>query len=470
MSLIELREREVNAVFTTGIYCRAGCSGRPKRSNTAPYPTAMAAQAAGFRPCLSCRPDRRPEVLIDGATPEVVRQALMLITDGFMDGNTTDVMGRRLGISARHLNRLFEDHIGATPTLVAQSRRAHFARRLLDETNLSVTDISDASGFRSVRQMNRVMLSVFHFTPTELRKKRRKTDRLVVDGGLRLRVPCPGEFDFAAVLEYLEPRVAPGVESVTDGAYRRVTDNCGCPGVIEVSTGQDETGLELVAHLSSFRGLQGDVARCRSLFGMDVDISAARSDLAKDPLLGPLVSSRPGLTILGSWDRFETAIRMILGQQVTVKGASTLAGRITSELGVPVPGFDQIGLGYLFPSAERLAAADLSEVGIPRTRSLAIRSFAGAVADGSLDLYDHSELPDLIARLRTLPGIGPWTANMLAMRVFGYMDAFPSSDLGLRNAFANLSSNGAPSEKGLEETALSWSPWRALAFNYLLRP
>ena len=471
MIIPELAEREVNAVFTTGIYCRSGCSGRPKPANRAAYPSAVAAQAAGFRPCLVCRPDRRDDVLIDSATPEVVRQALLLIADGFMDNNTAAALGRRIGISPRHLNRLFEDHIGATPALIAQSRRAHFARRLLDETNLTISDISSASGFRSIRQMNRVVRQVFRFTPSELRRKRRKTDRLVVDGGLRLRIPTPSGFDFAAVLEYLAPRAIPGVESVVDGVYRRVTNTCGFPGVIEVSAGSGPggPGLELIAHLPSFTGLLGDVARCRSLFGLDVDISQAREDLAGDPVLAPLVSSRPGLTLPGSWDRFETSIRIILGQQVTVRGASTLAGRIARELGIPVPGLKEIGLGFLFPSAHRLAEADIDEMGLPRARALAIHSFAVAVADGSLDLYDHSELPGLLVRLQQFPGIGPWTANMLAMRVFGHMDAFPSSDLGLRNAVANLAPPGSTAGETVEKTAQHWRPWRALAFNYLLR-
>ena len=469
MILPEMGEREVNAVFTTGIYCRAGCTGRSKPSNRAAYPSAVAAQAAGFRPCLLCRPDRRADVLIDGATPEVVRQALMLISDGFMDQNTAAALGGRIGISPRHLNRLFEDHIGATPALIAQSRRAHFARRLLDETDLTITDISSASGFRSIRQMNRVMRQVFRFTPSELRRKRRKADRLVVDGGLRLRIPTPSGFEFGAVLEYLAPRAIPGVESVVDGVYRRVTNTCGYPGVIEVSAGPDSSGLELVAHLPSFNGLLGDVARCRSLFGMEVDISGARDDLADDPLLAPLISSRPGLTVPGAWDRFETAIRIILGQQVTVRGASTLAGRITRELGIPVSGLGEIGLGFLFPSAHRLAEADLKEMGISRSRSLALRSFARVVDDGSLDLYDHSELPALLSRLQQLPGIGPWTANMLAMRVFGHMDAFPSTDLGLRNAVAKLLPPGAPTGEIVEKTAQNWRPWRSLAFTYLLR-
>ncbi|MDP6821753.1 MAG: AlkA N-terminal domain-containing protein [Dehalococcoidia bacterium] len=469
MASVQIDERQVTGVSTTGIYCRAGCGGRPKPSNTALYQSALAAQAAGFRPCLRCRPDRRADPLIDGSTHEVVRQALMLIGDGFMDRNTTAVLGKRLGISSRHLNRLFEDHIGTTPAVLAQSQRAHFARRLLDETDLSITNISSASGFRSVRQMNRVMNQIFRFTPRELRSKRRKADRLVVDGGLKLRVPCPPGFDFAAVLEFLAPRAIPGVETAVDGVYRRVTNTCGYPGVIEVSAGADGSNLEIVAHLPSFDGLLGDVARCKSLFGMDVDFSQARQELSGDPLLAPLISSRPGLTIPGSWDRFETAIRIILGQQVTVRGASTIAGRMASELGVPVPGLGEIGLGFLFPSASRLAESDLTEIGIPRARALAIRSFAEAVSDGSLDLYDHSELPALLSLLQGYPGVGPWTANMLAMRVFGHMDAFPLGDMGLRKAFAGLSSTGSAAGELIEETAQNWRPWRSLAFNYLLR-
>ena len=202
---------------------------------------------------------------------------------------------------------------------------------------------------------------------------------------------------------------------------------------------------------------------------MDIDISQAREHLAKDPLLGPLISSQPGLTVPGAWDRFETAIRIILGQQVTVKGASTLAGRITSKLGVPVPGLDEIGLGFLFPSAQRMAEADLTYMGVPRARAHALQSFARAVVDGSLDLYDARELPELISHLRQLPGIGPWTANMLAMRVFGHMDAFPLGDMGLRKAAAELVGVESLSDKSLKEMSRNWMPWRSLAFNYLLR-
>ena len=188
-----------------------------------------------------------------------------------------------------------------------------------------------------------------------------------------------------------------------------------------------------------------------------------------NPVLAPLIALRPGLTLPGAWDRFETGVRIILGQQVTVRGASTLAGRITRELGTPVPGLGQVGLGFLFPSADRLRDADLTSMGIPQARSLAIRSFSGAVADQSLDLYDHSVLPELLKRLQQIPGIGPWTANMIAMRVFGHMDAFPSGDLGLKSAILKLSSRGSSTDETIEKMSQRWSPWRSLAFTYLLR-
>ena len=448
MILPDMADREVNAVFTTGIYCRSGCSGRPLPANCAPFPSAVAAQAAGFRPCLLCRPDRRAEVLIDGSTPEVVRQALMLISDGFMDQNTAVMLGRRLGISTRHLNRLFEDYLGATPTLIAQSRRAHFARRLLDETDLTITDVSSASGFRSVRQMNRVMMGVFRFSPSELRKKRREARRLVADGGLRLRIPTPVGFDLEPVLRYLGPRSIPGVESVVDGVYRRVTNTCGYPGVVEVTTRRDGDGLEMVAHLPSYVGLLDDVARCRSLFGLHVDYTEARTQLEDDNALMPLVSARPGLTIPGSWDRFETAVLAVLEQYGTVSSASKNAGKIASNFGIPVPGLAQMELGFLFPSAEPLAQADLGELGLSTAGTDAVRSVSEAVADGSLDLYDHSELPTLLARLQEVPGSGRSAAATMAMRVFGHLDAFPGSETA--------------------EAGDHWRPWRSLAFSYLL--
>ncbi len=463
MILPDMKDPSVNAVLTTGIYCRANCGGRPLASNRVEYSSQWAAEAAGFRPCLRCRPDRRVNTIIDADTPEIIQQALSLISHGDMDGGNTTGLASKIGVSGRHLSRLFDRHIGASPSQVAQSRRAHFARRLLDETDLTMGDIAFASGFQSVRQMNRVMSKTFSFTPLALRKKRRLRDRLVVDGGLRIRLACPPAYDFRFMLNYLEPRLIPGVEAISNGVYRRVTSNCGYPGVIEVKSGDSDDHLELVAHLPTYAGLLNDVSRIQSLFGLSVDTSTGYEALIGDELFGPLVRSTARLTHVGAWDRFETSIRIIIGQQISVAAASRLSGRIAREFGEPVPGLSEFGLSHLFPSPSELATADLKHIGMPESRICTITEFSRAVADGKIDLYSHDELPVLLSRLEQSPGVGPWTSNLIALRVHGQMDAFPAGDIGLQRAAGKLAGRDRVSGKELEAIAEQWRPWRGLA-------
>ena len=458
-----LKGHEVNGVVTTGIYCRAGCAGRPKPVNTVRYSSNVAAEAAGFRPCLLCRPDRRTPAPIAADTPEEVTAAMLSIASGYLDSNPEAALAARVGLSARHLRRYFLKHVGATPDAVARSRRAHFARRLLDESDLPVNEIAYASGFRSVRQMNRVVMDVFRFPPSRLRARRREKDRLIADGGLKLRVPYEPPFEFNAMLSYLSERAIPGVESVRDGVYRRTISLCGHPGVVEVSDAGDGRHLELVAHLPSYSGIVDEVARCRRLFGLDIDISGGREALTADALIGTLVRAHPGLTVPGSWDRFETAVRIVVGQQVSVSAASTLAGRVAGKFGTPVPGLSEFGLGRLFPPAERLAGADLSALGLPGRRASLVNALARAVAEGQIDLYAYGRIDELVDQLHVLPGIGDWTASMIAMRVHGHVDAFPAGDLGLRRAFLGLSGSSAD----LAGHAERWRPWRALAAVHL---
>jgi AraC family transcriptional regulator of adaptative response / DNA-3-methyladenine glycosylase II len=466
MILPELGNRAVNAVFTTGIYCRAGCAGRPLPSNRAEYSSAFAAEAAGFRACLRCRPDRRVNALVDGSTPEIVQQALALISEGQMDADNTLSLAAKIGVSGRHLARLFEHSLGATPAQVAQSRRAHFARRLL-----KMGEVAFASGFQSIRQMNRVMLATFRFTPSELRDKRRVDDRLVVDGGLKLRLPTPDGYDFEAALNFFEPRLIPDVESISDGVYRRITDSCGFPGVIEVKLGDGENHLELTAHLPTYAGLLNDVGRVHSLLGLSIDTSDAYKALAGDDLIGPLVQASDKLPYTGAWDRFETSIRIIVGQQVSVKAASQLAGQLAQRYGRAVPGLGEYDLSYLFPSAADLAIADFTEFGMPAARIRTITEFSRAVAEGVIDLYSHDELPDLLTQLEQIPGIGPWTSNLISLRVFGHMEAFPAGDIGLQRAAGRLVGRERVSGDELEVMAEQWRPWRGLAASVLwMRP
>ena len=388
---------------------------------------------------------------------------MQLILNGALDDATEEELGARLGVSGRHLRRLFTASVGATPDEVARSRRTHFARRLLDDTDLSVTEVAFAAGFGSVRQLNRACREVFRAPPTELRARRRVADRLVADGGLRLRLPHRGPLDLDALLAYLAARAIPGVESVDREArtYRRTIVVDGDPGVLELAPGGGDH-LVLVAHLPHWEGLIHVVDRARRLAGLDLDLDAAHATLGTDPVIGPLVAARPGLRPAGTWDPFETGVRAILGQQVSVAGATTLAGRLVARLGTPVAGLDAFGLAATFPSPDVVAAADLEGLGLTGARVTAVRSVASAVADDRVRLDGSVGLSDLEVTLTALPGIGPWTAQYLALRI-GERDAFPGGDLALRRSYARLAPDGLP----LEVAAEAWSPWRALAALHL---
>ena len=454
-----------SAVVTTGIYCRPGCTARPNPGNVVRYEVAAAAEASGFRACLRCRPYRRQQPLSwDG--PELVCRAVQLILDGALEDQTEDGLASRLGMSARNLRRLFNQHLGVTPAQLARSSRAHFARRLLDDTDLSVTEIAFAAGFGSVRQFNRAAREIFRAAPRELRARRRKADRLVADGGLALRLPYNGPVDWDHTLSYLAARAIPGVESVAGRAYRRTVLIDGDPGVIELlDGGPDASGAHLLlrAHLPHWEGLIHLVERARRIAALDAPTPEANATLAADPLIGPLVAARPGIRQPGAWDPFEVGVRIILGQQVSVAGASTTAGRLVQALGTPVPGLAPFGLTHTFPTAETLAAADLSNLGLTRSRAAAVQTFARAVAEGGLHLDNSQPLDDFIASVTALPGLGPWTAHVLALRL-AERDAFPASDLGLRRAYQRLTPD-AP--EPLEAAAERWRPWRAHAAVHL---
>jgi AraC family transcriptional regulator of adaptative response / DNA-3-methyladenine glycosylase II len=457
--------------MTTGIYCRAvGCPASPNEHNVVLYPSAVAAEAAGYRPCLRCRPDRSPPSYATNGAPAPVRNALLLISEGALDETTEEELGRRVGLSARQLRRLFLEHVGATPALVARSRRAHFARRLLDESDLPVTQIAYAAGFSSVRQMNRVMLDTFRFSPSELRAKRRDRDRLTADGGLPLRAPYDPPFSFERMLRFFGARVVPGVEAVGGGSYRRTITSCGHPGAIEVSDAGDGRHLLVLAHLPTFNSIIDDVARVRRVFGLDVAAAHSVPALRKDPLVGSLVKADRGLRLAGAWDRFETAVRILLTQQISVRAASTIIARLTRTLGTPVPGLGELGLTHVFPSAARVAGtslARLSGLGMPATRAATIKAFATVYASEALSLEPASGLEDLVDRLMAVPGVGPWSAHCIALRAVGHADAFPAEDLGLRRAAGMLTGAETMDAAELLDRAEAWRPYRGLAAMHL---
>ena len=394
--------------------------------------------------------------------PELVCRAVRLILDGALDARTEAQLGARLGVSARHLRRLFTTHLGVTPDGLARSARTHFARRLLDETDLSILEIAFAAGFGSVRQLNRACQDVFRKPPRELRARRRRADRLVADGGLSLRLPFRGPLDWDRLVAYFAARVIPGVEYVSGSTYRRTIVIDGDPGALELSPGGDDH-LLLLAHLPHWEELIHIVAGARRIANLDLDLDEPASQLADDPIIGPLLRTRPGLRVPGTWDPFETGVRAIMGQQVTLAAANTIAGRLVERHGTLVPGLRQIGLTHTFPPPNVLATANLDGIGLTRTRTQAIRSFARAVAEDAVRLDRSVTLDELIDSVTAIDGLGSWTAHYLALRL-GERDAYPTTDLGLRRALAQ---HAPYSASALGTLADGWRPWRALAATHL---
>src|SRR5262245_39018063 len=450
------------AVVTTGIYCRPGCGGRPRSDNVRRYPLAAAAEAAGFRACFQCRPYRWPQS-VAWTRPELVCRAVRLIRDGALDGATEADLGARLGVSPRHLRRLFKAHVGVTPDGLARSARAHFARRLLDDTDLTITEIAYAAGFGSLRQFNRACREVFRESPRELRARRRKADRLVADGGLLLRLPFSGPLDWETMAAYFAARAIPGVEQVSGETYRRTVVVGDDPGVLELSAGGDDH-LLLRAHLPHWEELVHVVQGSRRIASLDFELNEPASHLAADPTIGPLLEARPGLRPPGTWDPFETGVRAIIGQQVTLAHANAIAGRLVERLGTEVAGLEPLGLTHTFPSAGTLAGADLGGLGLTPARARAISLFAGAVAEDSVRLDRSIGLDRLITSITALDGLGPWTAHYLALRL-GEPDACPTTDLGLRRSLPRHAPQAAAA--ALDDLAEGWRPWRALAATHL---
>jgi AraC family transcriptional regulator, regulatory protein of adaptative response / DNA-3-methyladenine glycosylase II len=426
------------------------------------FSIAAAAEAAGYRACLQCRPYRSQQ-LVSWTGPELVCRGVRLILAGALDGGATEAtLGSRLSVSARHLRRLFTEHLGVTPDGLARSARVHFARRLLDDTDLTITEIAFAAGYGSLRQFNRHCRDVFRASPRALRARRRVADRLVADGGLELRLPFQGPFDWDAMAGYFAARALPGVESVSGNVYRRTILVDGDPGVIELRPGGDDH-LIGVAHLPHWEGLIHVVGRARRIANLDFDPIEPLGRLADESAIGAIIRTRPGLRPPGTWDPFETGVRAIIGQQVTVAGANTIAGRLVERVGTQVPGLEEFGLTHTFPSAPTLAEADLDGLGLTRARINAIRAFARAVADGTLRLDGSISLDRFVDSVTAVDGLGTWTANYLAVRL-GEPDAWPDSDLGLRRALKRLLPDSATS---LAVVADRWRPFRAIAATHL---
>jgi len=453
------------AVTTTGIYCRPICPVRsPKPNNIRYYATAAAAAEAGFRPCLRCRPEAAPGTPAWTGTSAVVRRALRLIDDGFLDQASVETLADRLGIGTRHLDRLFAQHIGASPVAVAQTRRLHFAKRLLDDTVVPITEVALAAGFRSVRRFNDAFRSSYGRPPRELRKGSRRSaksentgDELVVT--LAFRPP----YDWCHVRDFLAARAIAGVERVDERGYARTIPLDNRHAIVRVRPLQDQHALELRVQGASPAGLLHLSSNARRMFDLAADPMRVAHAFGRDPLLAPLVTRRPGLRIPGAWDPFECAVRAILGQQVSVAAGRTYLARLVSRVGRPVAtGLD--GLTHLFPSPQSLATADLDGLGLTGARVRTLSALARACA-GGLDL--SGPMNDVVGALGALPGIGTWTTQYVALRGLGEPDAFPAGDLVLRRA---ASADGRPlTPRELEALGDAWRPWRGYAAVHLWR-
>jgi AraC family transcriptional regulator of adaptative response / DNA-3-methyladenine glycosylase II len=448
-------------VTSTRVYCRPICPARaPKDANVKYFPTAAAAEAAGFRPCLRCRPEASPGTPAWFGTSGLVSRALRLIGDGALDDAGVDALADRLGVTARHLRRLFLQHLGATPLGVAQTRRVHFAKKLLDETSLAVHQVAYAAGFGSLRRFNSQIRSTFSRTPTELRRLARK--RIGTGpGSYRFRLAYRPPYDWDGILAFLRARATPGVERVEGSAYTRAITVGDQHGRIEVTQTDDGAALALDVHIGDPRALLTVVERVRRVFDLGADPIVIGDHLRADPLLRPLIARHPGARMPGAWDPFELAVRAIVGQQISVAGATTVIGRIAGLFGSPID--ECRGLNRIFPTPAQLADADVERAGVMRSRAGTIRALARGVAGGAIPLDPGAPREDAIAMLTAVPGIGRWTAEYIAMRALGQPDAFPSGDLVLRRMA------GGASTRELDRRADAWRPWRAYAVMLLWR-
>lgn len=507
------------AVTSTGVYCRPVCPApSPKQANVRYFPTAAAAAEAGFRPCLRCRPEAAPGTPAWLGTSAVVRRALRLIQEGALDDSSVEQFAARIGIGARHLHRLFVRHVGASPIAVAQTRRLHFAKRLLDETRLSMIEIALAAGYGSLRRFNDAFRTAYGRAPRDVRRQPagdvarvrglrpatedhespategrepptedRETTDISAAQAVTLRLAYRPPYDWESIIAFLAARAVPGVELVHAGAYLRtvalpVPERSGrersgaeaplpvIPAIIRVRPLPQRRELELTVVDASPAALFQLSLTARQMFDLGADPALTARALGVDPLLRDLVRRRPGLRIPGIWDPFECTVRAVLGQQVSVAAARTLAARLVMRAGPAIPRAEHAphavsGLTHLFPSPVELAQADLSGIGVTGARIAAIQTLARSVLDGRLDFSAPAD--EVIEVLKSLPGIGAWTAEYIAMRALAEPDALPAADIVLRRMAAAQGS--ALSAKELQARAEAWRPWRSYAVMHLWR-
>ena len=471
------------AVVTTGIYCRPSCPVvPPKPRNMRFYPSAAAAQGAGFRACKRCRPDASPGSPEWSTRADVTARAMRLIADGVVDREGVSGLARRLGYSTRQVERLVAAELGAGPLALARAQRAQTARTLIESSELPMTEVAWASGFASLRSFNATVQAVFALTPTELRRRRAPVagpprqavgEATGVDGAggnqphgqawhhVSLRLPFRAPLLPDSLFGHLVETRVPGVEEWRGGAYRRTLRLPHGPAVVSLTPHTDHVATRV--WLTDLRDLGSAVARCRALLDLDADPVAVDEHLGGDPLLRPLVASAPGRRVPRTVDAEELALRVVLGQQVSTAAARRLAERLVRELGEPLTDPDG-GLTHGFPSPNAVAALDPAALAMPRARARTLVGLAGALASADVRLGPGEDWAAARAALSALPGIGPWSVEMVALRGLGDPDAFPASDLAVRSGLVAL---GVTSRSAVEDARLRWRPWGAYAVQHL---
>lgn len=451
------------AVRSTGIYCRPVCPApAPKRSNISFYANAAAATAAGYRPCLRCRPELSPEAFAQ-VREDAVRRALAMIAEGALQDASCQALAARVGLSARQLQRVFLAHVGATPHAVHATRRLLLAKQLLTETALPVTDVALAAGYNSLRRFNAAFKDGCGMPPGAIR--RQASAAKAPSGTLVLRLGYRPPLDFPLLLAFLAKRAIPGIERVNADSYERAVG----PGRawLRVSAVADRPELKLEIGEADPRGIPDLVRRVRRMFDLDADLRPVHAVFAEDALLSRAIALHPGLRVPCGWDGFELAVRAVLGQQISVAGATTLARRLVDTWGDARDAAAPVGLDRTFPSPDRLRDAPLESIGLPKTRAATVRALSAAVVDGRLSFAGGQRLEEFVERAVALPGIGPWTAQYIAMRSMAMPDAFPAGDLVLQQRLGVAQGATRLSERATEARSQAWRPWRAYAVLHL---
>ena len=455
------------AVVTTGIYCRPICPVRvPKKENVRLYSTAAAAAEAGFRPCLRCRPESSPGTPAWMGSSHTVSRALQLIARGAMHDGSVTQLAQQLGIGARQLSRLFQQHLGVTPIAVANTQRLHFAKKLIDETHMPMAEVCYAAGFSSVRRFNAVFQKTYQRSPLALRKQRALVQTEPSEG-IQIRLSYRPPFDWRAMLEYLATRSIPGVEKVEGNAYYRSIALGEETAEIKVEFLKVSNTALLTIFCAQTRDLYQIVERVRVMFDLKAVSTEIEAYLSKDPLLQTLIEKHPGIRVPVAWDGFEVAVRAILGQQVSVKGATTLVSRLAQRCGSAYSNKHCSDLQVIFPTPKQILASSLDGLGITTRRIASIKAMAECVEAQELRFDGSMSSDEFVERSTQIPGIGPWTAQYIALRALNDPDAFPHADLILLRAAAVEEAPLNP--KQLLEISQRWRPWRAYVVMLLWR-